>query len=49
MSDVCLSVPCIVNARGVDVALDVAMNPAELTGLRNSAERIREAVRSVGF
>jgi L-lactate dehydrogenase len=46
---VCLSVPCVVNARGVDVALDVAMNEAEAAGLRNSADRIREAVRSVGF
>jgi L-lactate dehydrogenase len=49
IGDVCLSVPSIVNARGVDVPLDIPMNEAELTGLRNSAERIREAVRSVGF
>ena len=47
--DVCLSVPCIVNARGVDVPLEISMNDAEAAGLRNSAERIRETVRSVGF
>ena len=49
IGDVCLSVPTVVNGRGVDVALDVPMNDAELAGLRNSAERIREAIRSVGF
>jgi L-lactate dehydrogenase len=49
LSDVCLSVPSILNARGVDAVLNVSMNPAEETGLRNSAERIREAIRSVGF
>jgi L-lactate dehydrogenase len=46
---VCLSVPSIVNARGVDTPVDVPMNDAELAGLRNSADRIREAIRSVGF
>src|SRR5687768_16782050 len=49
ISDVCLSVPCIVNAKGVDEALKVPMNDAEVAGLRNSAERFREAIRSVGF
>jgi L-lactate dehydrogenase len=49
LSDVCLSVPSIVNARGVDAVLDVSMNPAEETGLRDSAGRIRETIRSVGF
>jgi L-lactate dehydrogenase len=49
ITDVCLSVPCIVNAKGVDEALKVPMNDAEVTGLRNSAEHIREAIRSVGF
>jgi L-lactate dehydrogenase len=49
ISDVCLSVPCIVNAKGVDEALQVPMNDAEITGLRNSADRIREAIRLVGF
>jgi L-lactate dehydrogenase len=49
VDDVCLSVPCIVNARGVDIPLEVAMNEAETAGLRNSADRIRETIRSVGF
>lgn len=49
VADVCLSVPSIVNGRGVDVTLDVSMNDAEVAGLRNSAEHIRQAIRSVGF
>jgi len=46
---VCLSVPSIVNRGGVEIALDVPMNDAELAGLRNSAETIRAALRAVGF
>jgi L-lactate dehydrogenase len=49
IDDVCLSVPCIVNAKGVEVALDFPMNEAESAGLRASAERIREAIKSLGF
>jgi L-lactate dehydrogenase len=49
MNDVCLSVPSIVNRLGVEVALDFPMNEAEAAGLANSAERIRETIRSVGF
>ena len=45
----CLSVPSIVNRGGVETALAVPLNDAELAGLRNSAERIKEAIRSVGF
>jgi L-lactate dehydrogenase len=49
ISDVCLSVPCIVNRRGIDAALAVPMNDAEKAGLQNSAETIRTAIRSLGF
>jgi L-lactate dehydrogenase len=49
ISDVCLSVPCIVNARGVEAPLLVPMNANEESGLRNSAETISKAVRSLGF
>jgi L-lactate dehydrogenase len=49
ISDVCLSVPCIVNRQGVDVALPVPLNEAEEAGLRNSAETIRGAIKSLGF
>jgi L-lactate dehydrogenase len=49
IDDVCLSVPSIVNRRGVELALDVRMNKAEEAGLRNSAEQIKSAIRSLGF
>ena len=49
ISDVCLSVPCIVNRTGVDAALPVPLNAAELAGLTNSAETIRATIRSLGF
>jgi L-lactate dehydrogenase len=49
ISDVCLSVPSILNRGGVDALLPVPMNDAEEAGLRNSADRIRETIRSLGF
>jgi L-lactate dehydrogenase len=49
ISDVCLSLPCIVNRRGVELPLPIPLNEAELAGLRNSAEAIRNAIRSLGF
>src|SRR5439155_17589270 len=49
ISDVCLSVPSIVNRGGVETALPVPMNANEDAGLKNSAETIRSAVASLGF
>lgn len=49
ISDVCLSVPSIVNGGGVEIALPVPMNDAEEAGLRNSADSVRAAARSLGF
>ncbi|HSU66762.1 MAG TPA: hypothetical protein VLJ39_07820, partial [Tepidisphaeraceae bacterium] len=49
ISDVCLSVPSIVNRAGVEAALPVPMNEAEEAGLKNSAELIRAAAQSLGF
>ncbi len=49
ISDVCLSVPSIVNRDGVETALPVPLNAAEEAGLRNSADRLKEAIRSLGF
>lgn len=46
--DVCLSVPSIVNARGVDTTLPVPMNANEEAGLKNSSETIRSAIRALG-
>jgi L-lactate dehydrogenase len=49
MNDVCLSVPCVVNRAGVEAPLPIPLNPAELAGLRNSAETIKQTISSVGF
>lgn len=47
--DVCLSMPAIVNRRGVEYALPVPMSVEEDEGLRKSAEAIRSVVQKLGF
>ncbi|PWD50042.1 L-lactate dehydrogenase [Serinibacter arcticus] len=49
ISDVCLSMPTIVDARGARERLGVPMSQHELTLLRESATHIRDAARSLGF
>jgi L-lactate dehydrogenase len=49
IDDVCLSFPCIVNRAGVEQPLPIPMNENEEAGLRNSAETIRQTIRSLGF
>ena len=49
ITDVCLSVPSIVNRTGVETQLSIPMNDAEWLGLKESANRIRETVRGLGF
>jgi L-lactate dehydrogenase len=49
IDNVCLSVPSIVNRGGVEQPLHVPLNDAELAGLKNSADTIRAAIRSLGF
>jgi L-lactate dehydrogenase len=49
ISDVCLSVPSIVNGRGVDAVLPIPLNEAETAGLVNSGEQIRGVIRACGF
>ena len=49
LDDVCLSVPAIVNRRGVEYQLPVPLSSEEETGLRKSAEAIRGVVRKLGF
>jgi L-lactate dehydrogenase len=49
ISDVCLSVPCIVNRAGVEQALPIPMTENEESGLRNSADTLRSAIHSLGF
>ena len=49
ISDVCLSVPCIVNRNGVEPPLPVPMTASEDAGLKHSAQVLRDVIRSVGF
>lgn len=49
LDDVCLSMPAIVNRRGVEYALPVPMSAEEDEGLRKSAKAIRSVVQKLGF
>lgn len=49
LKDVCLSIPAIVNRRGVEYILPVPMSPDEEAGLRRSADAIQSVVRKLGF
>jgi L-lactate dehydrogenase len=49
ISDVCLSVPSIVNRTGVEAVLEVPLSEQEREGLRKSADTIRHAIRTLGF
>lgn len=49
LSDVCLSLPSVVNRSGVAAVLDVPMSPHELDLLRASAQQVREVAASFGL
>jgi len=49
ISDVCLSVPCVVNRDGVGPPLPVPLSADEEAALKRSAEVVRDVIRSVGF
>ena len=49
LDDVCLSLPRVVDSSGVARTVEVALDEAELEGLRRSAEVIREVARSLGI
>ncbi len=49
ISDVCLSVPAIVDRCGVESVIPLPMTAQEEAGLKGSAERIRRVVKSLGY
>ncbi|MFL5351163.1 L-lactate dehydrogenase [Archangium sp.] len=49
ITDVCLSVPSIVNRKGVEAVLELPLSDSEREGLRRSADTIRQAIRTLGF
>ena len=49
MNDVCLSVPRIVGRNGIEAPLPIPMTVDEESGLRESADRIRKVVWTLGY
>jgi L-lactate dehydrogenase len=49
IDDVCLSVPSIVDRRGVVQTMKVPMSDSELAGLRKSADEVRAVCKSLGL
>lgn len=49
IEDVCLSIPSVVGASGIERQLHVPMTEAEVAGLQASAEEIRRVARDLGF
>lgn len=49
ISDVCLSVPTLVGSFGAGDRLPIPMSVDELSGLRRSADALRQVARSFGF
>ena len=49
IQDVCMSVPSIVNRRGVEAVLELPLSDTEREGLRRSADTIRNTIRTLGF
>jgi L-lactate dehydrogenase len=48
LSDVCLSLPCIVNRQGTSQVLQANLDPDEIEGLRRSADVLRGIIRQAG-
>ena len=49
LADVCLSLPSVVAARGVEAVMTPPLAPAERDGLHRSAETVRAVARSLGL
>ena len=49
ISEVCLSLPTVVNRRGVERVLHLELNPEELAALRRSAGILRKTMDSLGL
>ncbi len=47
INDVCLSIPCVVGARGVEEILTLPVNAGELHGLQQSAEKLKSTYASL--
>jgi len=45
--DICLSLPCVVGANGVEEVLTLNLSPSEEEGFRASAEKLRSTLKSL--
>jgi L-lactate dehydrogenase len=46
-NDICLSLPCVVGANGIEEVLTVTMNAEEQRGFADSAQKMKETLRSL--
>jgi L-lactate dehydrogenase len=49
ISDVCLSLPSIVDRLGVELVLPSPLSEDEVVGLRRSAETVKDVIRQLGL
>ncbi|MGI6112612.1 MAG: L-lactate dehydrogenase [Mahellales bacterium] len=47
VEDVCLSLPCIMNSKGVDKVLNLPLNSKEINAFRDSAEKLKDTIQNV--
>lgn len=49
ISDVCLSLPSIVNEQGVERVLELPLSEEEIAGFRHSANTLKQILKEIGF
>lgn len=49
INDICLSVPTIVSSEGAEKVLQIDFNDEELHGLQNSAKKLKELAKEIGY
>lgn len=49
INDIALSVPTQLSTKGVELILDVPFNDIEIQGLKNSGEKLRDSLKSIGY
>jgi len=49
IKDICLSVPTIVNAGGIETIIEVPLSDGEIKSLRHSADSLKALAREAGF
>ena len=42
LKDICIGVPCIIGANGIENIVDLKLNEDEMNLLRNSAKKVKE-------